>query len=92
MENTATLTENPKTISVGDWMITLLITGIPLIGLIMLFVWSFGGGTHPDKASFARAALIWFAIGIVLSILMTMILGVSLFSIFNDAAQSSGSY
>lgn len=29
--------------SVKDWMITLLIMFIPLVNIIMLFVWAFGG-------------------------------------------------
>ena len=30
--------------SVGDWVITFLITAIPFVNFIMLFVWAFGDG------------------------------------------------
>ena len=50
-------------ISIGDWMITILISFIPLLGLIMLFVWGFSAGTNPNKANWAKASLIWVAIG-----------------------------
>lgn len=56
-------------VSVGDWMITLLITALPLIGLIMLFVWAFGDGTNSNKKNWARATLIWYAISFVLFII-----------------------
>ncbi|MDR9399209.1 hypothetical protein [Salibacter sp.] len=35
----------------------------------MLFVWGFGGNTNPNKANWAKAALIWLAIAIVLNII-----------------------
>lgn len=52
--------------SVKDWVITLLISIIPLIGFVMLFVWGFGSDTNPNKANWAKAALVMFAIMIVL--------------------------
>ena len=61
-------------ISLGDWMITLLILCIPLVGIIMLFVWGFADGTHPSKRNFCRAYLIWMLIGIVVFVLF-MIMG-----------------
>ncbi len=57
------------TISVGDWLITLLISAIPLVGFIMLFVWAFGSGTPASKANYAKATLIFFAIFMVLGFL-----------------------
>lgn len=63
------------TISVGEWLITLIVTGIPLVGLIMLFVWSFSSGTHPVKANWAKAMLILIAIGIVLWIIFAVVFG-----------------
>lgn len=59
------MSEN-KVMSVGEWMVTMLVTAIPIIGFIMLFVWAFGDGSNPNKKSWARASLMFFAIGIVL--------------------------
>jgi len=56
-------------ISLGDWVLTLLILAIPLLNIVMLCVWAFGGGTHPSKSNFAKAALLWMVIGFVLSIM-----------------------
>jgi len=55
--------------SVKDWIITLLITYIPLVGLIMLLVWAFDSSTHPNKKNFAKASLIWMLIWIVLALI-----------------------
>lgn len=64
---------NHQTQSVGQWMLTLFLTFIPIVNIIMLLVWAFSSNTHPDKANWARALLIWFAIFIGLSILMTIL-------------------
>ena len=70
-------------ISVGDWMITLLISAITPINIIVWLVWAFGGGTHPSKKNFAIAALIWFAIWVVLMIIFLVIFGAFLTSMFS---------
>lgn len=55
-------------LSVGDWMINMLITAIPLVGIIMLFVWGFGDKENPTKANWAKATLIWYLIAFVIVI------------------------
>jgi len=55
-----------QVMSVKDWIITILITAIPLVGFIMLFVWAFGSNENPNKTNWAKATLIWTAIGLVL--------------------------
>jgi len=64
-----------QTVSMGDWILTMILTGIPLVGIIMIFVWAFGGNAKPSKRNYARAALILAIIGIVLSILMSIVFG-----------------
>jgi hypothetical protein len=55
-----------KAMSVGDWIITMIVTAIPIVGFIMLFVWAFSSGTNLSKQNWAKAALIFYAIIIVL--------------------------
>jgi len=55
-----------KQMSVGDWIVTYLLMCIPIIGIIMLFVWAFGGDTQPSKKTWAQATLIWAVVMIVL--------------------------
>ena len=55
-----------KVPSVGDWMITLLILSIPLVNFIVLIYWAVSSSTEPIKANFAKAALVWMIIIVVL--------------------------
>lgn len=69
----------------GDWFITILITNIPLIGLVMLIVWAFDSQGNPNKANWAKAKLIWYLLGWGLVILILMIVGFGAISgIFED--------
>jgi len=79
METIDTPSSSYQPISVKDWIITILITAIPLVGLIMLFVWGFGSDTHPSKANWAKATLIWYLIGIVISMIIISVVGTAAF-------------
>ena len=57
-----------RSMSVGDWIITMILTAIPFVGIIMLFVWAFHSGTNLSKKNWAKAGLIFYAIGVILSI------------------------
>lgn len=56
-------------VSIGDWIITMIIMMIPLVNLIMLFVWGFGNGTPESKSNWAKASLIFMLLGIIISLL-----------------------
>ena len=58
-----------QVMSVKDWIITMLISFIPLVGFVMLFVWAFSSGENPNKSNWAKAALIWVAIWSVFAII-----------------------
>ncbi len=57
------------TVSLGDWVITILLSFIPLVGFIMLFVWAFSSSTPPSKANWAKATLVFFLVFTVLGLL-----------------------
>ena len=66
--------------SVGDWLVTMLIMCIPCVNIVMIFVWAFGSGNR-SRANYFKATLIWAAIGIALSVILSIalaLLGVSL--------------
>lgn len=67
-------------ISVKEWMIMTLIMIIPIVNIVMMFVWAFGEG-NPTKKNYYKAALIWAAIVIVIYIII--------FVVFIAAAASS---
>ena len=59
--------------SVKDWFLTLLITYIPLVGLVMLFVWAFDSNTNLNKKNFAKASLLWMLVGIALALIIVVL-------------------
>lgn len=77
-----------ETIKTSDWFLTMLITAIPIVGFIMLFVWAFGGGTNPCKANWAKASLIWLLVGTVLVIIFMFLFGVFVNSMVSDSRYS----
>ncbi len=83
--------ENPnqKPMSVKDWLITFLILAIPVVGLVMLFIYAFGNDQNIHKQNWAKAQLIWMAIILALVFLVFLIFG----SIFAAAmAGGAGGY
>lgn len=65
-------------LSLGQYLVMMLLMFIPLVNIVLLFVWGFGN-YNVNKKNFARAQLIVMAIGIVLSILFFMFM-LSLFT------------
>jgi len=55
-----------KPLSVGDWILTLIILAIPLVGLIFLLYWALSSTSNVSRKNFCIAyiilALILFAI------------------------------
>ena len=72
--------------SVKDWLITMLIMAIPLVGLVMLFVYAFGDSGNVNRKNWAKAQLIVMAIVIGLVILGVIVFG----SIFAAAMAANG--
>ena len=75
--------------TIGEWIITFIISYIPLVGFIMLFVWAFSYGTHPSKKTWAQATLIMFVIAIILMIIFFTVFATlfqSFFSGYYDQA------
>ena len=52
--------------SVKGWLKTLIIVAIPIVGLVMLFVYAFSNDTPSIKANWAKAMLIFLGIVLVL--------------------------
>jgi hypothetical protein len=73
---------NPPPVSLGDWIITFILMAIPLVNVIMLFVWGFGD-TNPSKANWAKASLIFMLIGIIIYFFVFVILGIAFWGASN---------
>lgn len=70
-----------RDLSVGEWMLTIFLTAIPIVGIVLLFVWAFGSSTKISKANWAKAMLIWLVIGIAFYVIIFLVIlgGVSTF-------------
>lgn len=83
MEELEMQNQNRTVVTLGDWIITLLVMMIPIVNFIMLFVWAFSSSTPQSKANWAKASLIFMLIGLLLVILFwgaiaALILGASM--------------
>ena len=62
--------------TVGQWMLSIFLAAIPVVGLILMLVWGFSAGTPAAKKNWARANLIWsiivFIVTMVFSILAAL--------------------
>ncbi len=65
-------------VTIGDWVVTFIVTAIPLVGFIMLIIWAVGTDTHPSKKSWAQATLIFMVISLLLAIAFILVIGFSL--------------
>lgn len=56
-------------LSMWDFTLMELIARIPVVNLVLFFVWGFSGDTNENRKNWARSRLIWAAIGLVISLL-----------------------
>lgn len=67
---------NKSVMSLGEWLITLIVMIIPCVNLIMMFVWGFGSGNE-NRKNFCRANLIMTAIQTVLAVICYVVFAAS---------------
>ncbi len=70
-------------ITLGEWVLTILITCIPCVNIVMLLVWAFGSSTPKTKANWAKAQLIFVVIGVVVSMILSAVMGASLAALYD---------
>jgi hypothetical protein len=77
--------------SVGQYILTFILSGIPIVGFILLLMWAFGSSTNINKKNYARAVLIMGIIVLVIYILIFAVAGATFMSVFNNGG-GYGSY
>ncbi len=68
-------TQKLKTLSVQEWALTIFISGLPIVGLIMLLIWAFSDDTNIHKKNWAKAGLLIMVIFIALFFVFIFIFG-----------------
>jgi len=85
-QTSVSIVGDTSVMTVGDWIVTLLLSAIPCVGLIMLIVWASSSTGNVNKRNFARAYLIFIGIAIALYLILWLILGAVMFSVFDAMA------
>ena len=62
-------------VSVKEWLVSMLILLIPIVGIVMMFVWAFGGGVKKSKSNFFKAQLICAVIVSLISFILFATVG-----------------
>lgn len=52
-----------------DWLVVLLITVIPVVNVIVLIIWALDEKGNPNRINFAKAALIFVALQIMMTVM-----------------------
>ena len=65
--------DKEKPVSFGNWLLSMLVPFIPVVGIfaypVLLFVWAFSNDTPPSKKNWARATLIITLISVVIMVI-----------------------
>ena len=72
--------------SVGSWMLTILLAGLPIFGLVYILILAFGSGRSASKKNWARATLVWGIIAFVLVLVLYVALGASVLAVVSSNA------
>ena len=75
VRKTTTVGGQSTVISTIEWFGTLIVLIVPILGIVLYFVWAFGTGGNPNRRNYCRAALIMMAISLALGILFSVVLG-----------------
>lgn len=67
--------KNNAIVSVGEWMVISLIMLVPIVNIIMLFVWAFSTNEPASKSNWAKSSLIWLLILLVFYIFVGIVFG-----------------
>ena len=73
MENLST--QDSRILNYKEWALTIFITGLPVIGIIMLLVWAFSEGTNIHKKNWAKGNLLLMVIVLIIFLVFFFFFG-----------------
>ena len=81
------MNHSKRDVTVGEWIVAFLLMIIPIVNIVLLFVWAFGSENTPEsQKNWAKAWLIFWAIFVGLNLLLWLIVGASILSLLNSVA------
>lgn len=79
MQQNVQQTGTAPVMSIKEWLITLIIIAIPVVGFVMAIIWAIQAD-NPNKRNYFIAFWIFTAIMMVLMIVFMLIFGATIFS------------
>ena len=76
-------------VSTGSWFVFMFLLTIPILNIILVLVEAFGSGSNKNKQNYCRAAILWFVLGIVGTIVFTVIFGAAIAAIMQNVDLSN---
>ena len=61
--------EAPDIIGLGQYILMIFLTGIPIVNIILLVKWGFFNKQKPNKSNFAKALLFYYLIAVIIYVL-----------------------
>lgn len=74
---------DPNFMRKRDWILVLILNAIPIVGLIMMLIWSFSSSDNMTRKNFARANLIMALAYVVIVIIAYFGMFTLLYSAYN---------
>lgn len=71
--------EHTRPLTLGEWIVTLLVPMIPCVGIIFYFVWAFGKNVNVNRKNFCRANLIIMGVLLLIYLVVFGLMGSSIF-------------
>lgn len=70
-------------LSTGQYLTMMFLAVIPIVGFVLIIMWSFGGDVNPNKKNWAKATLIFGIISIIFASVFYAILFKSIMDLIN---------
>jgi len=78
-----------KIITTSEWILTKLIVLIPIVNIIMLFIWAYNKKTDLNKSNWAKAELVVLAVKFILYLIIIFITIILFLNFFNEFLEST---
>lgn len=49
--------QDSRTVSIGEWIIVLIVTAIPVVNVVFYLIWAYAPGVPGSKRNYARAVI-----------------------------------
>lgn len=90
LDTTPSWQKPPSRMSSGGWLVTLTLLFIPVVNIILLFIWAFFSDSVPEeKKNFSRASIVLMTILIFVMLVIAVMFGKVSLSGVKDKASSS---